>query len=86
MPIVWKSESLNIQETCGAVQTCTGIALPLLFFLLLVHWSNLNNFYATAFSASRRTEMDDSGTQKKKTSLADLFFILFLSFSTLIVY
>jgi hypothetical protein len=29
MPIVLKSESLNLQESSGLVQGCTGIALPL---------------------------------------------------------
>jgi hypothetical protein len=28
VPIVWKSGSLNILESSGPVQACTGIALP----------------------------------------------------------
>jgi hypothetical protein len=36
VPIVLKSGSLNLLEHSGAVQTCNGIALTLLYLLLFV--------------------------------------------------
>ena len=39
MPIVLKSESLNLMEPSGPVQACNGIALPLSLNLVVYHWT-----------------------------------------------